>query len=86
MFDVIEKAKLEPGQILNRPVDAGGGGFAVLKLEARFGVETLTAKERDAAIRRINVGRMGPLLDAWRDEIKVEYTVPMKALIAEAKS
>lgn len=72
-----------PGQVLAKPLELNGS-YYVLKLEGRFGPETLTGKERDDAIRRINALRMGPLLDVWRKEIKVEYPVPMKTLVGSA--
>jgi len=29
---------------------------------------------------------MGPLLDAWRKEFKIEYPVPIKTLVADARA
>jgi parvulin-like peptidyl-prolyl isomerase len=84
-FGAIEKARLQPGQVLPQPL-AVGSFFVVLKLEARFGPELMSAKERDDAIRRINAVRMNPLLDSWRGEVKVEYPLPIKNLIAEAQA
>jgi len=76
---------LTPGQVLPRVVELGGA-FFVFKLEARLGPETLTGKEREDAVRRINALRMGPLLDSWRREITVQYPVPMKDLVAAARA
>jgi parvulin-like peptidyl-prolyl isomerase len=73
------------GRIVAQPVEAGGSWY-VLKVEARLGPETLTAKERDAAVRRINAGRMGDLLTTLRKSYRVEQTVPLRNLIAEAAS
>lgn len=81
IFKVLRGAT--PGQVLGQPLQVGNS-FLVLRLEARFGPETLSAKEREDVIRRTNALRMGPLLDTWRKEIKVEYPVPMKALLASA--
>jgi hypothetical protein len=76
--------EVAPGQVAPRVV-ALPGGFLVLKLEARFGPETLTAKEREEAVRRTNALRMGPLLDAWRKEIRIEYLVPLRILVQEVR-
>ncbi|MGV3719852.1 MAG: SurA N-terminal domain-containing protein [Actinomycetota bacterium] len=84
-FDAIQKARLQPGQVLPQPL-AVGRFFVVLKLEARFGPELMSVKEREDAIRRINATRMNPLLDSWRGEVKVEYPLPLKNLIAAAQS
>lgn len=73
------------GQVSPRVLELNGS-YYVLKLEGRFGPETLTAKERADATRRINALRMGPLLDTWRKEIKVEYPIPMKAVVAAARA
>lgn len=73
------------GQVSPRALEVAGS-YYILKLEGRFGPDTLTAKERDDAMRRINALRMGPLLDTWRKEIKVEYPVPMKAVVAAARA
>ena len=83
-YKAIDKAKLQTGQVLAQPLEAGGS-FYVLKLEGRFGPELMSAKEKDDAIRRINAYRMSQLLDTWRSEVKVEYPTPLKALIAEAR-
>jgi parvulin-like peptidyl-prolyl isomerase len=85
IFKTIDKARLKPGEVLPTPVEAGGT-YLVLRLEGRFGPETLTGKERDDAVRRINGLRMGPLLDAWRKEFKIDYPVPIKTLVADARA
>jgi len=84
-FDAIQKARLQPGKVLPQPLTVGAF-FVVLKLEARFGPELMSAKERDDAIRRINAARMNPLLDSWRSEVKVEYPLPFKNVIAAAQT
>jgi hypothetical protein len=85
VFKAIADARLSPGQVLPQPLELAGS-FAVLKLEARFGPETLSAKQREEAVRRINAGRLDGMLDTIRQAHKIEYTVPMKTLIADAKS
>jgi hypothetical protein len=84
-FKAIADARLQPGQIVPEPVDMRDS-FAVLKLEAIHGPETLKPEERAAAVRRINAIRLNPVLDAVRMEAKIEYVVPMSALVAEAKA
>jgi parvulin-like peptidyl-prolyl isomerase len=86
IFKAIADAKLEPGQVLPRPLQTAGGAFLVLKLEARFGPETLTTAERTAAIRKINARRMGELLDRIRKSHQIEYVVPLAALVADAQA
>jgi hypothetical protein len=83
IFKALEN--VTPGQVAPRPVQANGS-FYILKLEAKFGTDTLTGKERDDAVRRINALRMGPLLDIWRKEFKVEYPVTMKSIVAAARA
>ena len=83
-YKVIEKARLQAGQVLPQPVEAGSF-FLVLKLEGRFGADLMSAKERDDAIRRINALRMTQVLDQWHSEAKVDYPIPLKTLIADAR-
>jgi parvulin-like peptidyl-prolyl isomerase len=83
-FKVIEKARLQAGQVLGQPVDVGGA-FLVLRLEGRFGPELMSVKEREDAVRRINALRMAQFLDTWHSEAKVDYPIPMKTLIADAR-
>jgi parvulin-like peptidyl-prolyl isomerase len=83
-YKLIEKGRLQAGQVYGQPVDAGNS-FLVLKLEGRFGPELLSAKEREDAIRRINALRMTQVLDSWHNEVKVDYPIPLKTLIADAR-
>lgn len=74
-------ADLKPGQVAGKPVQVGSS-FMVMKLEARFGPETLSAKERENAVRKINTLRLGKFLDAWRKAARVEYVMPLDRLAA----
>lgn len=85
LFKKLADANVPNGQVLPQPLEVGGS-FLVLKVEARLGPETMTGKERDDAIRRINALRLGTVLDELRKEVPVEVLVPMKTLIAEAKA
>ena len=84
IFDAFPK-EVRAGQVLPRPVELGGQ-YLVLRLEARFGPETLTAQERASALRRINASRMDPLLESLRREARPEILVPIKTLIADARA
>lgn len=86
LFDLILEARLRNGEVLPQPVEAGGSGWVVLRLEQRQGPETLTGKDRESVLRRINARRMVPLLDQWRQEVGVEYTIPLAEILSEAKS
>ncbi len=83
IYKMIEDAKLRDGGVLPNAVELAGGWVA-MRLEARFGPETLSAKEREDAVRRTNATRAGQVLDAVRRTYKVEYVLPLKSLVAEA--
>ncbi len=76
---------LQQGQLLSKPIQLGGQ-WAVLRLEARFGPETLTAQERDSALRKINATRVDPLLESLRQEARPEILVPINTLITDARA
>ncbi len=76
-------AGLKNGQVASQPLKVGDS-FLVLKLEARFGPETMSAKERESAVRKINTLRLGQFLDAWRKATRVEYVMPLDRLVAGA--
>lgn len=84
VFNAIPAAA-RPGQVMPQPIQVGGYWF-VLRLENRSDAASLTPQERDAAIRQINTGRLGDLLDSLRKFYRPEYVVPLKTLIAEAQS
>lgn len=79
------KPKMNKGDLLGQPVEFGGA-YYVLKLEARFGPETLSVKEKEAAIRKINTGRLTQYLDAWRKATPVDYPLPLDRVAADFKS
>lgn len=81
-YKVIDKAKLQMGQVLPQPMEVGGT-YYVLKLEGRFGPDLMSAKEKEDAIRRINAYRMSQLLDTWRSEVMVVLPTPIRDIIAE---
>ena len=85
IFQAITAANLQPGQVLPQPVEIAGS-YYVLRLESRLGPETIKPDERDSLLARINALRLTKLLDEWRKEVKVDYPVTMRALVADAKS
>jgi foldase protein PrsA len=85
IYKTIDEAKLEPGAVLSQPVQVGNS-WAVLKLEARFPAEQLSATERQSIIRRINAARMPAFQDEIRKSAEVEYPVPADRLIAAIRS
>jgi foldase protein PrsA len=85
VFKMLTDARLSPGQPLPRPIQTGDT-WVVLRLEARLEPETMKPAERAEAVRRINASRMDEVLNAARKGYKVEYLVPVKTLLAEARS
>jgi foldase protein PrsA len=84
VFDHLDKGNAPEGKPFEKPLDLNGS-FAILQLEKRFDSGTLSATERRAAVRRINAGRQGALLDTYRKGYKVEKGVPLSTLIADSK-
>jgi len=85
VFKAITEASLAPGQVLEQPVQLANA-WLVVKLEGRFGPETMTIQERQAALRKLRSSRMDGILNGIRKQYAVEYRVPIQALAAEARA
>lgn len=70
-FRLAETSNLRPGQVSPRPIQEGGF-WLVLRLEGRYGPETLSPQEREAAIRKVAAFRLQGLLPSLRRRYRAE--------------